>query len=50
MSKKEMIERTVRIRSEIVMLCQVLPAPLDAVIELLIPIFDELLEKLRELE
>ena len=50
MSKKEMIEKAVRIRSEIVMLCQVLPEPLASATEYLIPFFDEIVEKLNEMK
>jgi hypothetical protein len=50
MNIKEMIARAVRIRSEIAMLCQVLPAPLDTATEYLIPFFDELIEKLKEIK
>ena len=50
MSIREMIERAVRIRSEIVMLCQALPAPLDTATEYLIPFLDELIEKLKEIK
>lgn len=50
MNIKEMITRAVRIRSEIVMLCQVLPAPLDTATEYIIPFFDELIEKLKEIK
>jgi hypothetical protein len=48
MSKNEMIERAVRIRSQIAMLVQVLPEPLANATEYLIPFFDELIEKLKE--
>ena len=50
MSKKEMIEKAVRIRSEIVMLVQVLPDPLAGATEYVIPFFDQLVEKLKELK
>ena len=50
MSIKEMKERVVRIRSEIVMLCQVLPEPLANATEYFIPFFDGLLEKLDEMK
>ncbi len=50
MSIKEMIVRAVRIRSEIVMLVQVLPEPLANATEYLIPFFDELIKKLKEIK
>lgn len=50
MNIKEMITRAVRIRSEIVMLVQVLPEPLANATEYLIPFFDELIEKLKEIK
>ncbi|GEM_PF-4974365 len=50
MTKKEMKERVVRIRTEIVMLCQALPEPLAKATEHFIPYWDEILKRLDEIK
>lgn len=47
MDKKRITEKAVRIRSDIVMFCQEVPAEIEEKIENLIPKMDEILEDIK---
>ncbi len=46
MNKKQVIEKAVRIRSELVMLCQVMPPEQEKMAEDMIPVMDKILDEL----